>query len=307
MSTGSLESIINTSKETTYLIASESVFSTLNAVNMVQEGARKLVYKPGWHEGTDLGISSYNKPPNVFLHGFAQNRGVYVDAAGRFRERGSELNYRLGGINTFRGVDKNRQYLHNRIKAIIKQSKYTEKKVNLIGHSYGGLIARDYSYNYPENVENCVMLGTPNHGTWLALLGYGLTSLLKYNSINPILYHALGIEIDNVSAKLMIPGSKYLEELNSKIPPKDVNYISIYTPYDEAIIKKDSEILDFAININIKEHWDIKSRGHMALIHDYRVIDNLCDTLKYMDNLKKRNKKFYFEKYIDECVSKKAA
>lgn len=41
-------------------------------------------------------------------------------------------------------------------------------KVNLIGHSMGGIISRLYVHNFNQSVEHLIMLGTPNAGNWSA-------------------------------------------------------------------------------------------------------------------------------------------
>ncbi len=39
-------------------------------------------------------------------------------------------------------------------------------KINLIGHSCGGLTNMDYAINHPKNVASLISLGTPYNGSW---------------------------------------------------------------------------------------------------------------------------------------------
>jgi len=52
---------------------------------------------------------------------------------------------------------------------LIRQENQWFGKINLICHSQGGLDARAYVWNMGQkaNVDTIVMIGTPNHGTWL--------------------------------------------------------------------------------------------------------------------------------------------
>jgi pimeloyl-ACP methyl ester carboxylesterase len=58
-------------------------------------------------------------------------------------------------------------------------------KVDLVGYSYGGLVARQYmALKGGTRVRNCVFLGSPNQGTPIAYIGVGL---LKKNMLADLL------------------------------------------------------------------------------------------------------------------------
>lgn len=75
-------------------------------------------------------------------------------------------------------------------------------KVDLVGHSQGGLVARDCIKNYggKTKVDKLVMLGAPNYGTALANLATAVT---------------LGTCVNLTACKQMAVGSTYLNSLNA--------------------------------------------------------------------------------------------
>jgi pimeloyl-ACP methyl ester carboxylesterase len=66
------------------------------------------------------------------------------------------------------------------------------RKVDLVGYSYGGLVARSYmAQRGGARVRNCIFLGTPNEGTPIAHIGVGL---LNNNFLDSLLAGLVGID-----------------------------------------------------------------------------------------------------------------
>jgi triacylglycerol lipase len=107
-------------------------------------------------------------------------------------------------------------------------------KVDLVGHSMGGLIARYYlkNLNGAVNIAHLVQFSSPNHGTLISYLGPGS------------------------GADEMHPGSVFLNALNAgsetpdnyKSTPGGIRYTSIRGGLDEIVIPHDSPILEGAAN-----------------------------------------------------------
>ncbi len=109
------------------------------------------------------------------------------------------------------------------------KEKHGDKKVDIIAHSMGGLDARWYieKLDGSEYVDKLITLGTPHHGTYLAYLGF----------FTP-------------GGRDMIPGSEFLEELNKDSLAEGVDYTSVWSKGDYAIIPKEKAKLEGAKNLN---------------------------------------------------------
>lgn len=93
--------------------------------------------------------------PIVLIHGLFMNNLVmqYLNAA--LTKKGYEVSCFEHKSRHF--SEQTLQALHNHI----RQRHATP--VNLVGHSMGGLIARQYFQYHPEDVSNIVTLGTPHN------------------------------------------------------------------------------------------------------------------------------------------------
>lgn len=72
------------------------------------------------------------------------------------------------------------EYVINKITYDVVKTLNSKVRINLIGHSRGGLINMKYAIDYPYNVDSLVSLGTPYNGTSIT----PLNSLIN-NNINP--------------------------------------------------------------------------------------------------------------------------
>jgi triacylglycerol lipase len=129
-------------------------------------------------------------------------------------------------------------------------------KVDLIGHSMGGLSSRYYIRNLGGmyKVDDYVSLGTPQKGTYVAILGV-LTE----------------------GGREMIPGSSFLNALNSgDETPGSVRYTAIYAYWDELVQPYwNAKLYDGATNKG--KYWV----GHIGLLFDYTVAKWCRDYVKY--------------------------
>ena len=131
-------------------------------------------------------------------------------------------------------------------------------KVDLIGHSMGGLSARYYIkfLGGASKVDDYVSLGTPQKGTIMAII--------------PLTWFtAGGVE--------MIPGSSFLNTLNSgDETPGSVHYVAIYAYWDELVQPYwNAKLYDGATNKG--KYWV----GHIGLLFDYTVAKWTRDAVKY--------------------------
>lgn len=142
-------------------------------------------------------------------------------------------------------------------------------KVDLIGHSMGGLVSRDYVKNLggAAKVDSLIMLGTPNYGTTLA-------------SIGSFFWNCIGI----VGCDQMAIGSDYLDALNAGDDTiGSVRYTAISTINDELVIPYWNVFLannGNISNVTVQGQCWLRFVGHLGLIYDGAVADGIQDALR---------------------------
>jgi triacylglycerol esterase/lipase EstA (alpha/beta hydrolase family) len=141
--------------------------------------------------------------------------------------------------------------LKTRVDTLRRQ--YGGTKLDVIGHSEGGLIARYMikSLQGTMDIERYVSLASPHHGTLMAYLGPG------------------------ESARQMQPGSGFLHELNAGDPtPGAVRYTSIYTNTDLIVVPSSSSYLPGATNHEIR--W----LNHLFILMSGKTYDRIVASLR---------------------------
>jgi len=130
--------------------------------------------------------------------------------------------------------------------------KFDAEKVNLIGHSLGGIISRYYLQKLGgwKYVHRAVYLGTPHKGVYWAYFGLWSTA-----------------------GRQILPGSKLIKELNSDPSRcRNIKCLSIISNFDEMIIPRDSGILDCGYNKVV--NWPI---GHWGMVFSNKAVGWIVD------------------------------
>ena len=132
----------------------------------------------------------------------------------------------------------------------------TGRKVNLVGHSLGGLIALRKAQENPTLVDKVIMLGSPLNGTNIAYA--------------PYLIHK--------SCRQMVPGSDFLKHIQEKGFPENVEFHAIASPYDEIVRPITTSLLPEDKYANVHNHY-VEGVGHLGLIGP-RCYNLVSDILK---------------------------
>lgn len=152
------------------------------------------------------------------------------------------------------------------------------KKVDLVGWSQGGIVARGYLKFYgganaanpaANKVDNVITYGATNHGTTLS----GLATLAKVFGLNPIVPSTLG-----QAAVDQEIGSAYLTELNAggdTMP--GIDYTIIGSKYDEVSTPYTRTFLSAGPgatvhNITLQDGCGIDFSDHLQLAYSPRII-----------------------------------
>ncbi|MBT2639604.1 triacylglycerol lipase [Bacillus sp. ISL-39] len=200
------------------------------------------------------------KDPVVFVHGFTGSSSSFDNMKEWLISQGWPSNYLYAiqySDTTGSSVD-NAYELQTFVKNVLRQTKAS--KVDIVAHSMGGLSTR-YYVKYLEgaqNVDDIVTLGSPHHGT---------------NSS----YFGLWTE----GAREMVPGSAFLNELNSVDETPNgsdtsavIQCTSIYSSADTVINPYTSSIIEGAENI------EISGVSHSGLLTDSTVRPLILDGLE---------------------------
>ena len=97
----------------------------------------------------------------ILIHGLHQAPFIMRPMAKRLQAQGF-ITHQYGYRSMRDGIKVNSQ----RLNAWLKANHNPAKPIDLIGHSLGGLIIRDFIAHYPEwKIGRCVTLGTPHNGS----------------------------------------------------------------------------------------------------------------------------------------------
>ncbi|WP_031068220.1 esterase/lipase family protein [Streptomyces sp. NRRL S-118] len=186
------------------------------------------------------GRRATGRPPVVLLHGFIDNRSVFVllrrSLARHGRKHLESLNYSPLTCDLRVAAE----LLGRHVEDICARTGHHE--VDVVGHSLGGLIARYYVQRLggDRRVRILVTLGTPHAGTTVAPLA-GAHPLVRQ----------------------MRPGSTVLRELSEPAPRCRTRFVSFWSDLDRIMVPVETARLDHPDLIvqNIR----VTGIGHLAL------------------------------------------
>jgi pimeloyl-ACP methyl ester carboxylesterase len=203
-------------------------------------------------EPVPLPQSGTPQPPVLLIHGYLATRGSLHLLEQRLVERGLiVMSFPLGPVN-LGDIRDSAGLIARKVESIVAQTGIL--RVDIVGHSMGGLVALDYLKRLGgrHRVRRLVLLGTPSQGTWSALLGL-FTAPLGMASLQ------------------LLPGSQFLRELAERPLPAGAEVVSIGAGRDW-LAPVSSTILDGVRNITLPT-------GHSGLLVDGEVADVVADLL----------------------------
>ncbi|MFI2430436.1 esterase/lipase family protein [Streptomyces sp. NPDC018693] len=185
-------------------------------------------------------LPTQGPPPVVLLHGFIDNRSVFVllrrSLAQHGRHQVESLNYSPLTCDIRTAAE----LLGRHIEGICART--GSRQVDIVGHSLGGLIARYYVQRLGGDVRvrTLVTLGTPHSGTRVAPLA----------DAHPIV-------------RQMRPGSAVIEELKRPAPGCRTRFVSFWSDLDHIMDPLEAACVDHpdlrALNVRVT------GIGHLAL------------------------------------------
>ncbi len=146
--------------------------------------------------------STPTSPPVLLIHGFLGTRGSMYLLERRLVDDGFVVvSFNIGTLNV-RDIRASAFMIHRKIERILAQT--PSQKIDIIGHSMGGLIGLYYvkKLGGHARVRKLIMMGTPVRGTWMALAG------------------VVTLGLWSTSSWQLLPRSRFLDELaQGPMPP----------------------------------------------------------------------------------------
>ncbi|MFE6975350.1 esterase/lipase family protein [Streptomyces sp. NPDC057682] len=187
-----------------------------------------------------LPVSGPGHRPVILLHGFIDNRSVFVLLRRSLARHGwhhlESLNYSPLTCEIRTAAE----LLGRHVEEICART--GQREVDIVGHSLGGLIARYYVQRLggDRRVRTVVTLGTPHGGTALARLA----------GAHPI-------------ARQMLGDSEPIQELRLPAPGCRTRFVSFWSELDQVIVPAEAACVDHpdldAVNVRVT------GIGHLAL------------------------------------------
>ncbi|WP_224058475.1 lipase family alpha/beta hydrolase [Streptomyces kanamyceticus] len=180
------------------------------------------------------------RPPVLLLHGFIDNRSVFVLLRRALAKDGGRRVESLNYSPLTCDIHTAAELLGRHIEELCERTGHA--RVDIVGHSLGGLIARYYAQRLGGDVRvrTLVTLGTPHTGTRVAPLA----------DAHPIV-------------RQMRPGSAVIEELKEPAPGCRTHFVSFWSDLDQIMDPLETACVDHpdltAQNIRVT------GIGHLAL------------------------------------------
>lgn len=199
-----------------------------------------LLHPLGWFRDQGKPAERSNATPVILLHGLFHNRACWLWTKYRLRRAGFRALYTVN-LPVWKDVES----LTERVAKKVDELRHATgiEKVHLVGHSMGGLIARNYLQirGGTQKVDRCVLLASPNGGSKLA--PFALTPL----------------------GKSLLPGSEFLQRLAKAPVPSGVRMTAIANRHDNMVLPFESARLEGAHNV------ELTGMGHASVLYHPRA------------------------------------
>lgn len=201
-------------------------------------------------ENAEHSYKHLEKPPVLLVPGYAEPSWYFL--YGLYRQLKKE-GLQVEGINLFPNfatAEEQARKLQERVADM--KARYDVDRVELVVHSFGGIISRYYIQNLggKDHVRNLITIATPHHGTYTAYLGPGKSAdQMRYNS-------------------------PFIQALNAKgYAYAPVKYTSIWSNIDEIVIPPRSAVMPESTVHQVP--WT----GHLGILFSKRTYTHVLNTL----------------------------
>jgi pimeloyl-ACP methyl ester carboxylesterase len=181
-----------------------------------------------------------DRPPVLLLHGFTDNRSVFVLLRRALGADGRRLVETYNYSPFTRDLRVTARHLARRVEELCARTGHD--RVDLVGHSLGGLVGRYYVQRLggDTRVRTLVTLGTPHSGTRIA----------PFLDAHPLI-------------RQLRPGSAVLAELSAPAPGCRTRCVAFWSEFDELMSPAGTARIDHP-DLRV-ENVLVTGIGHLAL------------------------------------------
>lgn len=207
-----------------------------------------LLHPLGWFN-RKAPPATRDQTPIILLHGLFQSRACWWWLKLNLRRRGHTAVYAIA-LPPWKDVEVLTERLAKTVDTL--RHRHGVCRVQLVGHSMGALIARNYLQirGGAGKIERCVFLGAPHGGSKLAPF-----------SISP-----LGL--------LLVPGSAFLQRLAAAAWPDRSGILNLYSLHDNMVLPAENTFLPGISN------EELTGMGHTSLLFAPSVIRRIIAHLE---------------------------
>ncbi|MGI0493883.1 esterase/lipase family protein [Alkalinema pantanalense CENA528] len=191
-----------------------------------------------------------DRTPVVLVHGMWDTCSVFNKMTTSLQKQGWTV-YSLDLIPA--NGDASLEDLAQQLQTFVEANLPADRPFDLVGFSMGGIVSRYYLQRLGglARVQRFVTIASPHQGT-----------LIAYGSLRP-------------GSIQMRPNSAFLNGLNEQLQQlADLNFTSIWTPFDAMIVPAHSSVLPIAHNVSIPV------LVHAWMVSDDRVITAVRQALQ---------------------------
>lgn len=203
----------------------------------------------GWLPGGRVSADSAGQTPILLLHGLFHNQGCWWYVRLLLHHRGLDNVHSLN-LPPWKDAEELTERIAKKVD-VLRHATGSDRVI-LVGHSMGGILARNYlQLRGGENkVAQLILLGVPNQGS--KLVPFALTRL----------------------ARVLLPNSEFLARLNQAPLPASVPITNIYTRHDNMVVP--STLCQWPQVRQV----ELEKLGHIGLLYHASALTALIDVLK---------------------------
>jgi triacylglycerol lipase len=190
---------------------------------------------------------SPDRHPLLLIHGIGDTERVFDTMVAYLRDRGWSEIHTINLVPS--NGDLGLEALALQVKAYINLHLRAADQLDIVGFSMGGIVGRYYLQRLGglQKVRHFVTLSSPHNGTWAGYLRL------------------------NAGARQMRPGSFLLQDLNQSLDElKQVNFVSVWTPYDLIIVPASSSYLPVGTMVQLPV------LAHPLMLTDERSLETVA-------------------------------